>query len=701
MDLSKINKFDIPYNPWFYIPFILIGNFLLSYFHLSVTSQLWIAVTCLLLPLVLALSSCPPAARGESMVPVEFLPTFPIGVMVVIGLLAIFIRFYKLTNLSGWPLIDEGYFGFAALELSEERKWSLFYLPFQSPPLFPWSLGLFFKILGPSLTSLWLFPACLSFLLILLYFWACKLFFNRSFAWIGGSLFALSFWPFYLGRYSVPPLFLVFWELLVFISLGGFLKSLSGYGQNKKAALLGVLTGVGFYAYLSWPFMVLLIFLTVAMALRGSSFKFSTLFWFLIPLILSATPFLVAAFYQRLGTYFSMLWAFQAHHDWQSQTKICWNYFCSIFWGVETNRHGYKPFWGGYLNPLLDSFFFLGLVELYRFRNTAMGLLLGFGLVLFILPGWLTMELEFFRLVLIIPLLLAVIMMGMSVLALKLSPSVRLGAILGILAISTGLDFYHLLGPYQQSCHSDYLTFNADTRSYERMKAYDILREKAQNKGPGLIFTSFESSSFNQTLTLATYPFNAAWNPRLSPTNSTWIGFLTNINYAPFLARRFPEIQWFQTIPENYRSQEILILGILDMNHPEIRAILGHWMEFERAMRPLVWETVNLGFGKSHQHILDSMARLQTLANSDPFLKSCLAEKIFFNAMVDSKPALGLEALRQALTMGYPAAHLFNDLGVFWFTQGDYAKARQAFESALRSPLNHTNALENLRKTPG
>jgi Tfp pilus assembly protein PilF len=142
-------------------------------------------------------------------------------------------------------------------------------------------------------------------------------------------------------------------------------------------------------------------------------------------------------------------------------------------------------------------------------------------------------------------------------------------------------------------------------------------------------------------------------------------------------------------------------LAWTDLDNPEIRETMGGWLALETALRPFTSADINLAFGQSHRDILTGLERLKPLVVSDPFLRSCLAERIFYNSMADSNPTLGLEALQQAITKGYPSANLYNDLGVLWFTQGDYAKARQAFEAALRSPLNHTTALENLRRTPG
>ncbi len=705
MEMSKSHgsrNFSLPFQPWLYFFIFFMANLLLCYFNLSLQIKLWIGIFGLLLPLFLACAACPTAqTKEEPILFTEFLSAPRIQFTIVIGILAIFIRFYRLTTLSGWPLMDEGVSGFESMNLSENHSWRFFYSAAQIPPLYVWLMGVFFKLMPPSLESLWFFPAFISLLSIPISFFSFKSFFSRSTAWIGTILFALSFWPFYLGRYSMPHGLLVLWELLAFMSLGFFLKAQTEKEEKKIAFLLGCVLGTGFYTEFHWPLLAIFIIGIASLKRkRLPSKKFHVLIYFLIPFLVILIPLGIAAIQEKMGHYLSMLWAFHPGSDALSQLKISWEYFQGIFWGVETSRHGYKPFWGGYLNPILDSLFCLGLIELYRFRKTVFSLCIFAGLFLFMLPGLLTKELELFRVILILPPLLLVSLWGLAVLLQTIIWKNRNLILCGLLIGSASLDFYHLLGPYQQSCHSDYQTFNAYSRSFERWKAYEFLKKTNDDKGPGFIFTEFESSTFNQTLTLAVYPFNAAVNPKLPPENVHWAGFLTNINYAPFLSGRFPSIQWFELTPPAFESQEVLILGIVSLEKPEIRMVMNHWLSIDRVFLPLTNETLNFSFNESHQKVIESLKKMEPLTNGDPFLKSILEEKIYYNAMTASDVSLCFGALKKALTEGYPAAHLYNNLGVLWYTLGDYAKARECFKASLRSPLNHTVALENLRRIP-
>ncbi len=689
-------------SPWILFLVLLTINSLFSFVALGPAEKSFLILFGLLAPMGMAMRF-PGGSWIKTINPNDKLfPAIPVWSVFLVLMAALFIRFYNLTLLSGWPLMDEGLTAFFAMEQSEKWRWDLFGGATQVPSAFYWLLGLFFKITGPSLESLWLFPALLSLLTIPVAYVASIFFAQRSSAWMATTFFGLSFWPFYLGRFCVPHVLLVCWEIIALIALGFFRNSNSKSQLNLRATLLGLTAGFGFYIHLHWIMVALMISVAVGWIVFSRKERpWRTLIFFLFPLLLLAAPLGLTAFIQKTGNYLSMLWILKKGVSWNAQWQACWDYFSSLFWGVQTPRFTYKPFWGGFLNPLLDAVLGLGLVGLYQQRRSPQALWIGTALFLFILPGWLTQELEMFRLVLLIPMLLFLASEGLGILLGDLPIRSR-GLVLTVLVtFSASMDFYHLLGPYQAACHSDYATLSGYTKSFENWKAYQILKKRSMDQGPGLILTEMESSSFNQTLTVTVYPYNAARNPHLSSASARWMAFLTNINYAPFLSKRFPRIEWFELSPDRPLPQVTLVLGIIVLDDPESLALANHWLVMERAFRPLTSSLLHLGFGQNQGPLLKGLSKMKLLVKGDRFLESCLDEKIFFVAMSSNKNSEALSALGDALEEGYPAAHIFNDLGVLWFTQGDYAKARQAFESALHSPLNHTNALENLRKTPG
>ncbi len=678
--------------------FLLFGisNCILSYMPLDPWSKVAVLLAGLVAPFGLALKSSltgAPPLSGDR----DPFPVFSLGAILLVLAAGAFIRFYRLERLSGWPLLDEGLIGFLAMDQSEKWRWDLFGGMTQIPCLFYWLLGLFFKVLGPSLRSLWLFPALLSFLTLPLVHSAAGIFGLRSRAWTATALFALSFWPFYLGRFCVPPVLLASWEILVLLLLGLFLRSAPARPPRSTTLLLGSATGLGFYIHFHWAVMALAVVLAVGWETMARKPRpWGSMLLFLAPVCGLALPLVVVGWHEKSGGYLSMLWTLKEGMDWKTQGKACWDYLSALFWGVQTPRFTYKPFWGGFFNPLLDSALELGGLALCRQRLSRRNLWIAAALFLFILPAWLTQELEMFRMVLLLPILLFLALEGLEEL-LRGTPVPRRGWILALfLLASAGLDFYHLLGPYQRACHSDYSTLAEYTKPFEYWKAYQLLEKRSVDQGPGLILAEMESSPFNQTLAISVYPFNASRNPRLDPEKARWMAFLTNINYAPFLAKSYPWIEWVELSPGHPLPQVTVVLGLFSLENPSARALAQRWLGAERSFRPLTSELLWGAFAQDRGPVLEGLARLEPVTQGDPFLESCRGEKIFFNAMACNRPMAALSALQRAILKGYPSANLFNDLGVVWWNLGDKAKARQAFQAAVRSPLNHTTAAENL-----
>jgi hypothetical protein len=276
---------------------------------------------------------------------------------------------------------------------------------------------------------------------------------------------------------------------------------------------------------------------------------------------------------------------------------------------------------------------------------------------------------------------------------------VGLAALWVLLPLSSGLDLYHLYGPYQKIWRSGDQPVILQSKSMEKYQAYQLLGSMSRAKGPGLIFTEFESTPFDQTFSTAVYPLNAAHNPHLSSSLTLWAGLLTNIDYTPFLTRRFPEGRWFPLTSTKADPPGTLVLGIIPLT-PENQKELSTWLEAEKALHPITSLLFHSPFGKPPVNVLDQIIRLEPSLRGDPFLESCVAEKIFFYGMSCGDDSRALEALSRALQTGYPAANLFNDLGVLWYSMGNPVKAREAFQAACFCPSDHTSARMNLRAIP-
>lgn len=689
----------IPFYPWVCFFIFLISNTCLSFFSLASWENWIVFLIGIFLPAIWAYRAMNSVPQSR-LLWLEENFSIPPWFWASVLLMGLFLRFYQLTQLSLWPLLDESQVGFFGMELKEKWTWNIFYGDTQLPPFFFWALGGFFKFFQPSLASLWLFPALISTSVIFLTWYATCGVFSKSMSFICVSLLALVFWPVYLSRFAVAPMMVHEWEFLILIPILGFLKNSNTNRQKHWVLILGIGVGFGFYTYLSWGFVALFISLLVLEEIQNKRlvWNYGLLFFFL-PAAAILLPLVFTARHEGYGSYLGYLWAFHGNFSWVQYGKTFKDFVSGLFWGVHIPLFAYKPFWGGLLDPVTDSLFCLGWIGLFQKPARKVGAWILFGLFLFSLPALLTREIEFFRWVLILPLILGISALGLQELLIDLPWKLRRIVLGGILLSIALLGAYHLLGPYR-SVWRNADNWNEYSKSYEKWKAYQVLNRLRSKAGPGWILTEFESSSFNPSLTVATYSFNAARNPLLTQQPVKWAAFLTNINYLPFLFKRFSQAQWFYTSLNPQSSQNVLLLVVVPLDSPKILETFQQWLRVDQALEPQTSATLHLSFHQSQDEILKTLYQDRSMTKGDPFLESCLDEKIYFHEMSESHPLQALQALRRALTLGYPAAHLYNDLGVLWFTLGDNAKARQCFLEAIGSPVNHSTAAFNLSRVP-
>lgn len=210
--LSNFYWLWVAFGFWFSILFFL------SYFSFS-----WVLGSIvLLLGLMVSVFLL---SKASSSAVLESLGDVPWFAWLVLAILAFGLRFYRLTTLSTWPITDEGYHGFLALDLFRTGKFHFFYTVARFPPFYIWALAGFFKLVTPSLFSLWLFPALLSCLTVVVAYMAARRIKNHSFALFFTAFTALSFWPVYAARYSHPAVLMLLWEYVALWRLVCFIQS--------------------------------------------------------------------------------------------------------------------------------------------------------------------------------------------------------------------------------------------------------------------------------------------------------------------------------------------------------------------------------------------------------------------------------------------------------------------------------------------
>jgi hypothetical protein len=194
--LSGLNH-SVPFHPW--VCFLIFGitNILLSYTPLSLKSRLFLLILGVLLPMFLSLLALPSHEKKEKLFQALDL-SFPVPFWgwMIFFIFAFFLRLNRLTSMTQWPLYDEGMFAHFGLQLSQTWSFHPFYGPSQVPCFYFWILALAFKVLGPSLFSLWLVPAVLSCMTIPLVFVGARQWMDQSF-----SIFLTWLWPSVFGPF--------------------------------------------------------------------------------------------------------------------------------------------------------------------------------------------------------------------------------------------------------------------------------------------------------------------------------------------------------------------------------------------------------------------------------------------------------------------------------------------------------------------
>lgn len=596
------------------------------------------------------------------------------------------------------------------MHLSQKWNWNFFYYYTQLPPLSFWGLGLFFKCFGVSLATFWAYPALWSTLTLPFTYLCARSFFSKSTSIVFSCLWAFSFWPIYLDRLCVGHGMLILWQLITFAILSRFLTRLKTGPSIGLGVLLGLFTSIGFYILFHAAIMVVFISIIVICSFYyHPSLTRKPLFAFLASLTLGSAPIIVVWLrFNHQNDYVHHLWAFNGSFNLLSQLIVIFQYISGLFWGENTYFYSLRAFGGGFFNPWLDSLFLIGLIQSLKNWKKEINLCLIGGMVFSLLPAFLTGQVEMLRMVLVLPFILIFCALGLQSLLKDVSLEKSMASFLILLIIVAFSDFYRLEITYRDFWKADAGVSLRYTKSLERWKAYEILHEKSDNSGPGIIFTEFkpgiifaefDPTLYDQTLTIATYPFNAARNPQLDYSKATWAGLITNVNYVPFLCHQIPSAKWFPLSIGLDASLENMALGIIPIGPETSKRIYG-WLQMEKNLWPVTYAFFQMPYGHLDPNISKMLVQCRESINNDPFLESVLDEKQFIYDVSNHDQTQALKDMQQALTLGYPAAHLYNDLGVLWFTLGDFTNARECFKAALRAPLNHTRAAINLSHTP-
>jgi uncharacterized membrane protein len=655
----------------------------LSYFGFSYLTNTWVFFLGILVPFVIFFFRPTEGASEKEKTYQKETFLFPdaLTVWILLGLIAFFIRILRLTQFYLWPTGDEALHGFLALSLLKNWNWQFFYTVGEHPPLLIWMLALLFKVFKSTFWAMWFLPAMISFMTIPVGYLCGKELLSKSASVLFCFLLAFSFWPIYLGRFCHQGLFIPLWELLSFFLMSRWIKNTEKLRGFLWPSLLGMWCGLGTLTFISWIFVLFL--LLTFIFIYAYKKKLPNVLWFFTSLAAGLLPFVLALLNEGYGHHLTdssglTHWFSGAH-----QLITHFSYLTSLFWGSLQSDTSYGPIWGGILNPVLTSCFFIGILDLYQKRREVVSRWIGFAFIICLLPSFLAGDyVELNRIIQVMPFLLLIVVWGLQRLLLEIEDRKKAtAALLGLLFLSSFLDANHLLITpleyFKSRKFPSVTTLNPD------LKAYQILNSVYADQGAGVIFTDFLPVQYGHSLFVATYPFNSAFNPALDPRKATWAAILTNINYQPFLFKRFPESKWYWTYNGTPSMAGGLAVGILPITSGN-RATIKNWMKAQDIFHQLQLEAEgSYNQKKTYEETLQHLIKSYDEIRGDRFVEACYWEwcsQYYFSPSY----AENIVTLQRAIEEGYPAAHLYQKLSGILSDRHEETMAKKAMVTALR-----------------
>ncbi len=673
-------------NPLIYLLIFVFLNFLLTYVPLSLQEKFWV-ILLLFLVFWFACFAAPAAPSGEKPIYEWEADASPPGwLWVFLGILALLVRSWKLGNDKIWLSGDDTLMALYAVEWLQRWELRFFVTLGQDPSTLSYLCWLFLKIFNSPLLAIQFPPILISALTVAVGWAAARHYFSQSLSFILFFLLGFGYWALLISRPLLPGVLMPLWECGVLYFLARLWKAPDKRSTLIWSGALGFCVGLGPYTFFSWPVLYLLTFLVVTGIFLNKKPKgLLPVLCFILSSLLAMLPFLIAVQKEGYGGHILAVSAWRNIPTWGDQLEAVGNYISALFWD-DRSSHGSIQTRGGFLNFLLSSFFFLGAIELYRFRRYALCKILAFAFVLSLLPGFLSVGTEFHRILLALPLLLAITALGIHSMVLRLTPSKRIPVLTLVLLLSAGVDLQRFLFP------------PGDSRPTEEQQCYQALKSLSSQTGPGLIFSEFVPDSHDSYgLLYFTYPFNAIFHHPLPLERLKWAAVFTSDHYAFFLSKRFPQSKWLTPVldakgfPSRYRTALIPI-------QPSMIGDFTAWVDFYSAYQRIDFEIVDTPNGTPRTKILKDMEDFYPAVPDDPFLQSVFFEKLVFNyswerSFHPEDSGTNWQKFSKLFQDSFEKSCqdyvLCEKFGRLLATEGKYPEARGMFEKALsQNPEN-------------
>jgi tetratricopeptide (TPR) repeat protein len=659
----------------------LTANSFLSYFSFSLEMDLWIALAGILLPGLIALF----LIQNEGPLPKQRqrgLPDPPVWLWVLFGALFSAAHLFHWADLPEWFLADEGRVGYYARDLAQKWEGRLFFFETQGLPLSIWAYGLFTKFVPMSAASLRIFPGILSALCVLAGYGGARLWAGRPAAFLTAWLLALSFWSFSVSRFCLYGLGLfLFLEIVVLVLL---FRLFQAKRDIEKRWILGGLASTVTLEFYTMPMGKVLLAVVVL----------TLVFYFFIRKRLDPKYFLVFLF--AVGV---LAWPLGREELFGNGSRyittqfahgINGRYVLGLFWrGLGSAPYG--PRWGGCFNSILTSLVLVGGLDLFRRRQFLLLAWTAAAFALLLLPGLLSVGMEMFRVWGVLPLLTYLAVLGLEALGQASPPAARWPVLAGLLLASGAMDFYHYAGPYQSLPQVHRIWRNANYEGIYRML------EARKDGGVSLGFLNLIANDYDDpTLSLCMDAFNRLRDPGVRVEACGEVAVVCDAHYQPFLQRRFPQARWRVFSDDTSDVRQNILLGEIRVD-AGTSGVLQAWAAAGGAFRGVKHIHAYWQLGESHQKELDYWFQQYPSFKGDPFLESAFWEQAALLFNMERNLPYALACYQKAVRKGYPAAHLYDEMGALEALKGSKKEAEADFKRALAAPLNLTNAAANLK----
>jgi hypothetical protein len=639
------------FSPWLYFSFFLISNIFLSYASLAVPVKLTFLLAGILAPFAFGCWDSLRHRTPYSSAIQAMSPFTPHLIFWLFFVAFIFLtRFYRLTSLPFWLVNDEGNYGTFAINTYKKWNWALLQGEPRIEAVFSWLCALIFRWIPPSFFSLRLIPGLLSLITGFIAYAAGRKYFPAAWAFIFAWLCSFSFWAYTLSRLFMPTILPPLLELAVFGTLAGFLFSTTQVQRWFFFLLTVLISCLGLYAAITFP----VIWLSVAFILGMECFykkRFDKLFFFLflILTVLLVWPMVLARLSAGGMAHIQDSWGglFPLKSDLDYMKVLFWDGRVSYPFGSD---------WGGLFNPLLLSLVFVGFLYMLRIFDFYVLFCSMVVFILSLLSGLLSRSIELYRVSPSFILFMAAATWGIFSLMPSKNKMNGLVLIILFLSVSSALDIYNFI-----YCYSDIRRSppGQQWRSVEYFNAYQTLRNLSEKTGPIDFFNEWNPDYFNKTLSVASYSFNALENPAIDQNHVLWAAFLIDVDFAPFLKKRFPHVEWRLLNPDLSDHDLHHLLGLFLVPVSDIPpADLKNWLAAQRECDHLAFLVQDRNPIIPWSSFEKDFAQLADHYSSDPFLASVLWEKAAFCPLLDGNFQSAASDFQQAIRAGYPVPHL-------------------------------------------